>query len=382
MADSIVKQPNSASEDDSVDVPQPLGVALLVDGEYIEGFGGLFGHMLMGLLDESVGLTIICPDPQVVASLPTGLARVIQFSPSAWPGRYRRQLDHLAVGLDAAGVNLIHACCGTQGNLACALAQQSNRPYVLSVTGLLQRECFWQYDEQRCRALIAISSPIAEMLSEAYPALADRVRLVRPGCYFEAGKAGVVPEHKRTIVSAGFYEPQSGYDVLLRALRRVSDEGVDFMAFIFGNGPLEHSLRRWTIKADIASKVTFLPPISRWQSVLADADVYVQPGRLHRLHGGPYEALARGCPIIATSDTAFDLVIDGTSGVIFPTGDEDRLVEVLLEWFGDPDKLGELSQKTIAYGRQQLSLPNAVSALLEIYREATIGADTARVGGS
>jgi len=373
------KMPPANDEQTAVDGPgspeqteehEPIDLAMLVDDDYLDRFGSTFAHMVIGLVSEVVRITVVCPNPDRLGDLPTGPAKTIQFRPSPWPWRNRPAVERLAGELAAAKIGLIHSCCGTQSNLARELAGRMDRPYVVSVTGLLQEECYWHVDHERCRALIAISEPIRQALRECYPPLAQRIHLVRPG-YFCRERSPVKPaDRAKTIVTAGAFTRRSGHDVLLRALAELAETDINFLAFLIGTGPLETMLHRWARKAGIGSRITFLAPIRDWQQTLDDADVYVQPGPISTLHSGPYEAVARGCPVIATPETAFDLVLDGQTGSLFPRGDTKALVDVLARLLGRSDVLDTLSQSTVSFAKEHLSLYQACSALAEIYRTA------------
>lgn len=352
-------------------VAEPVNVAVLVDDDYLSRFGSVFGHSLIGLVDQPINVTVVCPEPRALSDLPTGPATIVQYRSNLWPSSRREHLRRLAETLEKTSVNLIHSFCGRQSDLACRLAGELDLPYVVSVTGLLQRECLWRVDPQRCRALIAISEPIRQALVETYDTLADRIHLVRPGCFCRNVSDTADVDRPRAIVSAGDFDSRSGFDLLLRALGRLAERDVDYLAFLFGTGSFEPTLRRWVRTARLGSRITFLPPIAQWYNVLNDADVYVQPGALYQLHGGPYEALSRGCPIVSTPDTAFDLVVDGETGRTFPAGDEDALADILTSWLsGCDDILTDLAQRTSRFAKDQLSLPRSIDKMIAIYRTA------------
>lgn len=370
QSDSENDPVENTRESDAVETAKPIHVALLVDDDFLGRFGCVFGHALVGLIDEAVTVTVVCPNPEAIASISTGPAEIVRFRASYWPGKHRRSVQSLTEVLQSAKVNLIHSACGSQGRLACELAGQMDRPYVVTVTGLLQSECFWPIDESRCRALIAISEPIRQMLLEVYDSMADRVHLVQPGCFCHDHSSAVGTERARTIVSAGPFDRQGGYDVLLRALSKVVAREIDVSAFLLGEGRFEFMLRRWTARANLSSRIVFLPPITNWESVLDEADLYIQPGPLYQLHAGPYEAIARGCPVFTTPDTAFDLVLDEQTGKIIPAGDDDAWAEALIYWLGNPQALAELSERTSRFAREKLSLHRATTKLIDLYRAA------------
>lgn len=348
----------------------PINLALLVDDNYLDRFASTLGHMVIGLIDEVVNVTVVCPNADRLADVPTGPAKVIAYRGSRWPWPSRGRLDALVDELEQSKVGLIHAACGRQARLAGELAGELDTPYLVSATGLLQEDCDWTVDSARCRGMIAISEPIRRALREVHPSYDDRIHLVRPGCFCRERPPSRPAAGTRTIVSAGFFTRRGGYDLLLRVLGRLAEAKTDCLAFLFGTGPLESVLRRWTRKAGLGPRVTFLAPIAGWQQVLDDADVYIQPGAFHQLHSGPYEALARGCPVIGTEETAFDLVVDGETGRQFTMGDEQGLADILTGWLGDAEGLETLSAKTGRAAKERLSLPRATSELVGIYRAA------------
>jgi len=363
---------NEVTEENQVEQseeePQAINLALLVDNDYLARFASIFGHALIGLVDELVNVTIVCPDPGALVELPTGPAKIVEFRPAFWPRTQRKRLDQLAETLEQGHVNLLHSFCGAQAPLAHQLAVRMDRYYAVSVTGLLQKECLWRIDPDRCRALIAISEPVHQMLVDAYASLTHRIHLVRPGCFPHARNETAAHDGPKTIVSAGVFDRRGGFDVLLRALGKLGEKQIDFLAFLFGAGPLEFALRRWVRRAKLGSRIIILPPVRNWQNVLDDADLYVQPGAMHQLHSGPYESLARGCPIVATPDTALDLVVDDQTGKTFPSGDEDVLADILADWLGNAEKLWQLSQSTSEFAREQLALHRTTEKLIDIYR--------------
>ena len=349
---------------------EPIRVALLVDDDYLYRLGSVFGHTLVGLVDEAVSVTVVCPDPNMLAGLTTGPARVIEYRQSPWPGARRRGLSELAEELNGAKVNLIHGFTGSQSQLSQQLAAVLDRPYIVSATGLLQSECFWRIDEQRCRAMIAISHPVQEVLLETYRTLADRVHLVPPGCFCRARPNPSNPDRAKTIVSMGRFDRRGGYDLLLRAIKQSVDQGLDVIAALFGAGPMESTLREWARRAGLGARVTFLPRLFNWEQILDTADLYVQPGPIHQLHAGLYESIARGCPVVTTPDTAFDLVVENQTGKIFPTGDQGALTQILSEWLSSAEKLKALSEQTARFAKEKLSMHRAIARLMEVYRQA------------
>jgi glycosyltransferase involved in cell wall biosynthesis len=344
----------------------PIHVALLVDKDYLYRFRSLFAHMLVGLVDQPINVTLVCPDPITAGTLPIGPARIIEFKVPLLPWKYKQALARLAAELKAAKVNLIHSCSGRPCWLATDLAKATNLPYVVSFTGLFQEECYTRLDHSQCGRLVGISQPICETLHDLYGKANDRIELIRPGCFLRPRKPR--GDQPKTLLSIGSFTRNSGYDVFLRALAEVKSRGLECWTILFGRGPMENELHRWVNKNGLGGMVSFIDIIPNWEEVLSDIDFYVQPGPFYTLHSGPYEAMSYGCPIIAPEDTAFDLLKNSETGRTFKTGDYKSLANVLTEWLEGKFDWQTMSDNAIATAKSELSLFRSTEKVAECYR--------------
>jgi len=351
------------------DEPQ-INVALLVDRDYLHRFRSIFSHMLVGLVDQPINVTLICSDLPATASLPIGPAKIIEFKVPYWPWQYKNSLDSLVAELRAAKVNLIHSCSGKACWLAVDLARELDVPYVITFNGLFQEECFLRVEHRHCGRLLGISEPICQALKDLYRNYSSKVEMIRPGCFIRPRASR--PDRPKTIISVGEFNRQSGYDVLLRALAEVRNRGHEFLAFLFGHGPLEHSFHSWVIKQKLGNHISLLPILDNWEDILGDVDFYIQPGSFYALHSGPFEALAHGCPIIATKDTAMDLVIPGKTGLLFNAGDHLELADRLTEWLEGKLNWQELSDQSLLFARSEFSLARVMDKLIDVYRSVLV----------
>ncbi|MFA5865648.1 MAG: glycosyltransferase family 4 protein [Phycisphaerae bacterium] len=345
---------------------QQINVALLVDNDYLYRFRSIFSHMLVGLVDQPINVTLVCSDPPAVAKLPIGPAKVSEFKVPFWPWQYKRNLQTLVTELKAARVNLIHGCSGRSCGLAVDLAKRLNVPYVLTFNGLFQEECYLRVDQAHCGRLIGISEPICKTLHELYGKSSDKIELIRPGCFLRPKR--VKSDRPKTIVSVGDFQRTGGYDTFLHALAEIQNRGQEFLTIIFGTGPLEHSFHSWANTHGLGKSVIFLEVLANWDEVLSDADFYIQPGPFHSLHSGPYEAMAHGCPLIATKDTAMDLLVNGKTGLEFKPGDHLSLANILSEWLEGKINWQDLSDQALEFARSELSLSNSIEKLISCYR--------------
>jgi glycosyltransferase involved in cell wall biosynthesis len=354
----------------------PIHVALLVDRDYLYRFRSIFAHMLVGLVDQPISVTLVCPDPSATASLPIGPAKIVEFKVPFWPWQYKNTLKNLAAELRNAKVNLIHSCSGKPCWLATELAKEMDLPYLVSFTGLFQEECYTRLDQKQCGKLIGVSQPICDTLHDLYGKANDKIELVRPGCFIRPQKPRT--DHPKTILSIGQFTHNSGYDTLLRALAEVRNRGLECWTILLGQGPLENTLHRWVNKNNLNSMVSFIDLLPNWEEVLSEVDFYIQPGPFYTLHSGPYEAIAHSCPIIATQDTAFDLLIDGQTGRKFKTGDHIGLANLLCEWIDDKIDWQTMSNNAHTLAKNELSLAATTEKLVDCYRSVLTAARGAR----
>jgi len=136
------------------------------------------------------------------------------------------------------------------------------------------------------------------------------------------------------VVFAGRLGPQKAVDVLLDALQRVSD--VSFV--IAGDGPERSALEQRVLELGLESRGRFLGSVPR-ETVLRlfrAADASVLPSAWENFPHTVVEALAIGCPVIATAVGGVpEVVRDGENGLLVASGDPAGLAAALERFFGD-----------------------------------------------
>jgi glycosyltransferase involved in cell wall biosynthesis len=136
------------------------------------------------------------------------------------------------------------------------------------------------------------------------------------------------------LVFAGRLGPQKAVGVLLEALRRVSDVSL----VIAGDGPERSALERRTLELGLDARARFLGSVPR-ETVLRlfrAADASVLPSAWENFPHTIVEALAVGCPVIATAVGGVpEVVRDGENGLLVPPGDAAALATAIERFFGD-----------------------------------------------
>lgn len=104
----------------------------------------------------------------------------------------------------------------------------------------------------------------------------------------------------KMIVAAGRLTYQKGFDLLLQAFAKVKEHLAEARLVIMGDGPLRTELELLAIRLGIAEQVTFAGFQQNPYHLLQQADLFVLSSRWEGFPNILLEALACGCPVVAT----------------------------------------------------------------------------------
>lgn len=176
------------------------------------------------------------------------------------------------------------------------------------------------------------------------------------------------------IFTIGRHVYYKGFDVLIRALRKVDAE-----LWIGGRGPLTDSLREAARSSGVADRVRFLGfvPDAELVAYYAACDVFCMPSteRAEQFGLVQLEAMNCGKPVVATRlGTGVEYVtLDHVTGLLVEPGDELALGLALNQLLGDPDlrtRLGEAGRRRVA---EEFSVKQMVDKTVSVYRQLVPG---------
>jgi glycosyltransferase involved in cell wall biosynthesis len=153
----------------------------------------------------------------------------------------------------------------------------------------------------------------------------------------ELGLAGNV------LVFAGRLGPQKALGVLLDALVAAPDVALA----VAGDGPERAGLERRARELGLDGRVSFLGtvPRARVLRLFRAADASVLPSAWENFPHTVVEALAVGCPVIATAVGGVpEIVRDGENGLLVAPRDASALAAAIARFFADPDLRARLAQ--------------------------------------
>ena len=158
---------------------------------------------------------------------------------------------------------------------------------------------------------------------------------------------------------------------LLDAMPAVLEALPDLRLVIVGEGELRGALTAQAEALGIADRVVFAgyrEDVLRFYHLF---DVFVLSSKMEGLGGVSLEAMAMGCPVVATDAGGVpEIVRDGVNGILAPRRDPAALARGVIRMFRDAD----LRKRCVARGRRTVTedfcADRMVEDTLAVYREA------------
>ncbi len=174
---------------------------------------------------------------------------------------------------------------------------------------------------------------------------------------------------------------RKGVDVLLEALTLLPESPERrYRLLVAGEGPERAPLQASAAALGLADHVGFLGRREDASDLLAAADVFVMPSRAEGLGIAALEAMACGCPVLATDVGGLgEAVVADRTGLLVPPDDAAALAAALQRLIQDQRlraRLGEQGPHRVAEG---FLAGQMVDAYVRIYDEV-LGAAAARGG--
>jgi glycosyltransferase involved in cell wall biosynthesis len=161
----------------------------------------------------------------------------------------------------------------------------------------------------------------------------------------------------RVLLSVGRLGPGKGLEDLIEAISIISSGTTALKVVIIGDGPLRVSLERRVNALGLAYLIKFEGPVTdrnRLRGYYQEASLFVLPSHHEGLPTVMLEAMASGCPILATRVGGIPSVVEeGVNGALVPPGDPRRLASAVQSLLADPIQLAAMglrARQTIERG--------------------------------
>ncbi len=180
----------------------------------------------------------------------------------------------------------------------------------------------------------------------------------------------------------GRIRPRKGTEEFIRAMLRVLPERPGWTAVLVGQTteefrPFEQRLRGILAEAGLAHRVHFTgflkdpAEIPEWYRSMR---LVVCPSRTEGFGLTCLEAMASGCPVVATSAGAWpEVITEGRDGYLVPCRDVDALAEAILRITGDPEHLDEMGRRAREKISSGYRIEDEAKGILDVYRRLLDG---------
>lgn len=178
---------------------------------------------------------------------------------------------------------------------------------------------------------------------------------------------------KLNVLWVGRLEPRNGLDHMLQVFAKLRPH-VDARLLVVGDGPLRSHYER-SVPAEVADDVVFAGRlVDERPDWYASADVYCAPTRIASFGITLLEAMAAGCPILASDIEGFREVMQhGREGELLPLDDERAWVKALQRIAHEPLRASAYAER----GRKtahEYAWPTVTRQVIDLYRSIGVAA--------
>lgn len=184
---------------------------------------------------------------------------------------------------------------------------------------------------------------------------------------FQSSVGTGLPSDKIVLVSVANLVPYKDYPTVFEALRKLKQEGMDFLYHVIGDGPLGQTYKDMVISMGIGENVLFHGRVPNPEDYLAQADIFIHSSKGEGCSNAILEAMYMGLPIIAT-DTGGTGEIVGSNAMLFAYQDTSGLHRALSTIIKDKELRLRMGEESYRIACRRFTISRMVSDYGRIIR--------------
>ena len=161
-----------------------------------------------------------------------------------------------------------------------------------------------------------------------------------------------------------------GPDVLLRALSKVKKVIPDIVLNMAGEGEATTAITKMITDLGLEKNVHLVGFIENDQlyDFYSQQHLMIMPSHKEAFGVAAVEASACGRPVIATDVGGIpEVLVDGTTGLLIPKGDHERLAEAIIKLASDADLMNRMGRAGYDFVSANYSWDKSLDLMTELY---------------
>lgn len=176
-----------------------------------------------------------------------------------------------------------------------------------------------------------------------------------------------VPSGRSFGLFVGRLVPQKNLDCLVEAMAALESSQRPWLAIV-GDGPLLGHAQQLAVASGVASDLRFLGERTDATRLMQAADFLVLPSHFEGLSNSLLEAMAAGCPVIASAVGGTpELIEHERTGLLFSTDDAAALASCMARLCADATTRSHLSRQAREYVTRTYGVAALVTATTAVY---------------
>ena len=191
-----------------------------------------------------------------------------------------------------------------------------------------------------------------------------------PDTAFEAARSAFpkVSGVLRAGMVARMNHPAKNHTAFLQMAAKVAKTHPQVEFVLVGDGPLRSSLETEGAALGLGNKVVFLGERHDIPAILASLDVAVLTSKSESLSNAIMEAMAAGLPVVAARVGGNpELVKDGETGFLVPSGDDDAFASALRKLLDSADLRAAFGARANCEAKSRFRLDNICKQYQDLY---------------
>lgn len=224
-----------------------------------------------------------------------------------------------------------------------------------------------------CDRVVCNSRAAAERLQEAGIA-SSRLEVIPNGLpdkLFAPAEPALPrdPQVVRIGMISRMNHPVKQHDMFLRVAARLARRIPQARFVLIGDGPMRPALEALAASLELSDRVLFLGDRRDIPAVLAALDISVMPSSSESLSNVIMESMAAGIPVVASRVGGnSELVQEGKTGLLFPSGDEAQFAAALETLLARPELRKQFGGSARDRALAEYTIPRVRDRYQDLYR--------------